>query len=74
MSAMENLKGPGAAVSYQPFEKAFRDFTCSLIEHQNLMEEHLNLRIAELRQQVDALERTAGQDRPAPAGDPEAGA
>jgi hypothetical protein len=54
---MESLKGPGATVEYQPFERAFRDFTCSLMEQQALIEEDLLLQIANLQQQIDALER-----------------
>jgi hypothetical protein len=53
---MQRLKSPGAAVSYQPFETAFRDFICSLIEHQDMMGEELLLHIADLQQQIDVLE------------------
>jgi hypothetical protein len=53
---MQHLKSPGAAVSYQPFETAFRDFICSLMERQDLMGEELLLHIADLQQQIDALE------------------
>jgi len=53
---MQRLKSPGAAVSYQPFETAFRDFICSLMEQQDMMGEELLLHIADLQQQIDALE------------------
>jgi|WetSurMetagenome_2_1015567.scaffolds.fasta_scaffold745510_1 hypothetical protein len=69
---LESLKGPGATVSYQPFEKAFRDFTCSLIEHQYFVEEQMLLRIADLQQQIDVLERRQKQLRPLSPGTAEA--
>jgi len=53
---MQRLKSPGAVVSYQPFETAFGDFICSLIEYQDMMGEELLLHIADLQQQIDALE------------------
>jgi len=53
---IQSLKSPGAMVSYQPFETAFRDFICSLMERQDLMGEELLLHIADLQQQIDALE------------------
>ena len=53
---MQSLKSPGAMVSYQPFETAFRDFICSLMERQDMMGEELLLHIADLQQQIDALE------------------
>jgi hypothetical protein len=53
---MQLLKSPGAAVSYQPFETAFRDFICSLMERQDMMRQDLLLHIADLQQQIDALE------------------
>ena len=53
---MQSLKSPGSMVSYQPFETAFRDFICSLMERQDLMGEEFLLHIADLQQQIDALE------------------
>ena len=53
---MQSLKSPGSMVSYQPFETAFRDFICSLMERQDMMGEELLLHIADLQQQIDALE------------------
>jgi hypothetical protein len=53
---MQSLKSPGVIVSYQPFETAFKDFICSLMEHQDMMGEELLLHIANLQQQIDALE------------------
>ena len=68
---MDCLKGSGATVSYQPFEQAFRDFTCSLIEHQYVIEQEMLVRIADLQQQIDVLERRQEQLRQAPAGNAE---
>jgi len=53
---LQSLKSPGAMVSYQPFETAFKDFICSLMERQDRMGEELLLHIADLQQQIDALE------------------
>ena len=53
---MQSLKSPGAMVSYQPFETAFRDFICSLMERQDMMGEELLLHIADLQQLIDAFE------------------
>jgi DNA-binding MarR family transcriptional regulator len=53
---MQSLKSPGAMVSYQPFETAFKDFICSLMERLDMMGEELLLHIADLQQQIDALE------------------
>jgi hypothetical protein len=61
----------GAIASYTPFEKAFRDFTCSLMERQDRVEEELLRRIADCQQQIDVLERKAEQVRKAPANTPE---
>jgi hypothetical protein len=53
---IQSLKSPAATVSYQPFETAFRDFICSLMERQDMMGEDLLLHIADLQQQIDVLE------------------
>jgi hypothetical protein len=53
---IQSLKSPAATVSYQPFETAFKDFICSLMERQDMMGEELLLHIADLQQQIDALE------------------
>ena len=53
---MKSLESPGVMVSYHPLELAFKDFICSLLERQDLMGEELLLRIADLQQQIDALE------------------
>jgi hypothetical protein len=68
---MESLKVPGAVISYQPFEKAFRDFICSLLERQDLLEEKMLLHDADLQQQIDALEQRMEQAGQAPAASPE---
>jgi len=62
---LASLKGPDALVSYQPFELAFRDFTCSLLEQQILIEQNLLMQIADLQQQIDDLERAMKQARQA---------
>ena len=52
---MQSLESPGVMESYHPFEVAFKDFICSLMEHQDMMGEDLLLHIADLQQQIDAL-------------------
>ncbi len=54
---LQNLKDPDAEVTYQQFESAFRGFVCSLMERQDRMNDEQFLHVAELRQQIDALER-----------------
>ena len=70
---MQNLKAPGGVVAYIPFEAAFRDFICSLMERQNLKAEETFLHIADLQQRLDALEERMEQFRTAPDSEPEAG-
>lgn len=53
---MQSLKSSAATVSYLPFEAAFKDFICSLLERQDMMGEELLHHIADLQQQIDALE------------------
>ena len=53
---MQSLESPGVTVSYHTFEVAFKDFICSLMERQDMMGEDLLLHIADLQQQIDALE------------------
>ena len=53
---MQSLKSSAATVSYIPFEAAFKDFICSLMERQDMMGEELHHHIADLQQQIDALE------------------
>jgi hypothetical protein len=70
---IQSLKNPGAPVSYPPFETAFRDFICSLMERQDMMGEDLLLYIADLQQQIDALEDQLNKIRKTvPHRDPEA--
>jgi hypothetical protein len=52
---MQSLESPGVMESYHPFEVAFKDFICSLMEHQDMMGEDLLLHFADLQQQIDAL-------------------
>jgi hypothetical protein len=68
---IKNLKGPGATILYQPFEKAIRDFTNALIEHQDRVAREILLHIADLQQQIDLLERKLEQARQTPSGMPE---
>lgn len=68
---LRSLNDPDGTVPYRPFETAFRDFICSLMERQDRAYEELFLHIVDLRQQVDGLERRLDEARPAPAGVPE---
>jgi len=52
---MQSLESPGVMELYHPFEVAFKDFICSLMEHQDMMGEDLLLHFADLQQQIDAL-------------------
>jgi hypothetical protein len=70
---MQNLKAPDGVVAYIPFEAAFRDFICSLMERQDRKAEEMFLHYADLQQRLDALEERLEKDRVAPAAEPEAG-
>jgi hypothetical protein len=70
---MQNLNAPGGIVAYVPFEAAFRDFICSLMERQDQNAEEMFLQCADLRQRLDALEDRLERDRAAQAGAPGAG-
>lgn len=54
---IQNLKEPGAEISYKQFEAAFRDYTCSLIERQDRIRDELFFHVADLQQQVNDLEQ-----------------
>jgi len=70
---MQNLKAPDGSVAYGPFESAFRDFICSLMERQDLKAEEMLLQCADLQQRLDVLEDRLEQYCALSAGTPEAG-
>jgi len=53
---MKNIRDPDSAIAYRPFEDAFRDFTCSLVEREDRVYDEMLLHVADLQQQIDALE------------------
>ena len=53
---MKNIRDPDGEVAYRMFEDSFRDFTCSLVERQDRVYDEMLLHVADLRQQIDALE------------------
>ena len=53
---LQKLKDPADTLSCRQFETAFRDLVGSILEHQNLTHEKMLLHIADLEQQVVALE------------------
>ena len=53
---LQNLKDPAGAVPYREFETTFKDFICSLMERQDIIQEEALLHVADLRQRIDALE------------------
>jgi len=52
---MKTIRDPDGAIAYRPFEDAFRDFVCSLMERQDAIYDEMFLHVADLRQQIDAL-------------------
>jgi hypothetical protein len=54
---LKSIRDPDGEVAYRPFEDAFRDFVCSLVERQNNVYDEMLLHSADLQQQIDALER-----------------
>ena len=54
---LKSIRDPDGEVAYRPFEDAFRDFVCSLVERQNNVYDEMLLHAADLQQQIDALER-----------------
>jgi hypothetical protein len=70
---IQNLREPGAEVSYKPFEAAFRDYTCSLMERQDRIRDELFFHVADLQQQVDDLEQQLAQAQKEQTGKTEAG-
>lgn len=53
---LKNIRDPDGEVAYRMFEDSFRDFTCSLVERQDKVYDEMLLHVADLQQQVDALE------------------
>jgi hypothetical protein len=53
---LKNIRDPDGEVAYRPFEDAFRDFTCSLVQRQERVYDEMLLQVADLRQQIDVLE------------------
>jgi len=54
---LKSIRDPDGEVAYRPFEDAFRDFVCSLVERQNNVYDEMLLHAADLQQRIDALER-----------------
>jgi hypothetical protein len=50
------IRDPDGEVAYRMFEDSFRDFTCSLVERQDKVYDEMLLHVADLQQQIDALE------------------
>lgn len=63
---MKTLKDPGGVIAYRPFEDAFREFICSLMEQQDRVYDEMLLHVADLQQQVDVLERRIAEARASP--------
>jgi hypothetical protein len=53
---LKNIRDPDGEVAYRPFEDAFRDFTCSLVQRQDKVYDEMLLYVADLQQRIDALE------------------
>jgi hypothetical protein len=53
---LKSIRDPDGDVAYRPFEDAFRDFVCSLVERQNNVYDEMLLHAADLQQRIDALE------------------
>jgi hypothetical protein len=60
---MKNIRDPDSAIAYRPFEDAFRDFTCSLVERQDRVYDEMLLHVADLHQQIDMLECRIAETR-----------
>ena len=68
---MQKLRDPGGEVPYREFETAFRDFICSLMERQDVIQQEALLHIADLEQRISALRDQLDQIRRASSGVPE---
>lgn len=60
---LRNIRDPDGTIAYRPFEDAFRDFTCSLVERQERVYDEMLLHVADLQQQIDALECRIAESR-----------
>ena len=60
---MQSFRDPGSVVTYGQYEEAHKAFICSLMEHQDLLEENLLMHLADLQQQIDVLESRLEQVR-----------
>jgi hypothetical protein len=63
---LRNIRDPDGTIAYRPFEDAFRDFTCSLVERQDKVYDEMLLHVADLQQQIEALERRIEESRRVP--------
>lgn len=62
----KNLNDPGGAIAYRLFEDSFRDFICSLVERQDRIYDEMLMHVADLGQQIDALERQRAEEQKTP--------
>jgi hypothetical protein len=69
---LKSIRDPGGTIAYRPFEDMFRNFVCSLVERQDRIYDELLLHVADLQQQIDALECRIEKIRHASPGGPEA--
>nr|WP_319376232.1 hypothetical protein [uncultured Methanoregula sp.] len=73
---LHRLNDPDAEVTYQQFESVLRNFVCSLMERQDRSNDEQYLHVAELQQQIDALERrldTIAKTSPNPSSEEKSG-
>jgi hypothetical protein len=68
---LKNIRDPDGEVAYRPFEDAFRDFTCSLVQRQERVYDEMLLLVADLQQRIDALEHRLEETRCVSPGDGE---
>lgn len=69
---LKSIRDPDGEVAYRPFEDAFRDFVCSLVERQNNVYDEMLLHAADLQQRIDTLECRVEKSRHVSPGDTEA--
>ena len=60
---LKKIRDPDGGTAYRPFEDAFRDFVCSLVEQQDRANDEMLLHAADLQQQIDALEDRFDRER-----------
>ncbi len=65
---LRTIRDPDGEIAYRTFEDSFRDFTCSLVERQDKVYDEMLLHVADLQQQIDALENRLEEIRCVPAG------